>query len=629
MKSIRVAVEVRLLRSSPNYSLPILAGMFAVLLGLIAAPLLSAQTVTLAAKPGVEIGAEVNSAIASLPNKTGTIELPAGSFSQATTIKVTGSGIHLVGSPAGTTLNYNPANYRLLDSADSSEGWRGSGVSVGVLASFGEDHPDPMEGSGYMQVATGQFGRQVAKTIPATDFTTAAKIGVWMTLNLTNESEPVEFFVSDGSRTAYWSLTPSTIYASWKFFGLDRASPSGIEGGSPDMTRITLVGFRKLIPEARYYFDAISLYTPQGPSIQFSSCIQCSLSNLTVRWEPAADTDAAILANQNTSELTLSNVHTIGGGDGISFTAPSTSSTCENCTAEFASQGGVSLRGATTGNRLFNPQVNRNVIGIFIAAASSHNAVSSARCVRNDSSGLFIEGNNNEITNAYIETWMTFGLVIRGGAENTLSGITAISAVGESAVQLIAGAADNKLSSINIEQAGGSGLDLGGGVKPQVRNTATDVVVHNSGSSSWHGGPKATSEGRGLCLCNAKDNRITRLSIYDTGQKSNVSGAEGIIMNNGSSGNVLEDVTIYNSRHEGVTIWDASNNTLRNVRLVGNGMKEGNGPGVRIAAASQNIVLENVCFWMNGGGGVQNLSSSTVMKNTRQVKDLDPKAQCQ
>ncbi len=64
-----------------------------------------------------------------------------------------------------------------------------------------------------------------------------------------------------------------------------------------------------------------------------------------------------------------------------------------------------------------------------------------------------------------------------GEAANSVTGVTARSAVGESAVQLIGGAAYNNLSNINIEQSGGSGLDLGGGVKPQVYNTATNVVV--------------------------------------------------------------------------------------------------------------------------------------------------------
>jgi len=166
-------------------------------------------------------------------------------------------------------------------------------------------------------------------------------------------------------------------------------------------------------------------------------------------------------------------------------------------------------------------------------------------------------------------------------------------------------------------------------VKPQVYNTATNVVVHYSGSSSWHGGPKGSSEGRGLCLCNANDNTITHLEIYEAAQRSNIPGAEGIIINNGSSRNKLEDVLIYHSRHEGITVWDASDNTLRNVRVVGNGLQEGNGAGVRIEAPAKNTSLENVCYWMNGGGGIKNVSTSSSVRNTRQVKDMDPKVHCQ
>ena len=254
---------------------------------------------------------------------------------------------------------------------------------------------------------------------------------------------------------------------------------------------------------------------------------------------------------------------------------------------------------------------------------------SGARCIRNNNAGIFIDGSDNKIVDSDLDTWMTFGFVIVGGSHNVVDGIRAKSAIGESAVQLIGGAADNILSKINIEESGGSGLDMGGGVKPQVRNKATDVVVHSSGSSSWHGGAKASSEGRGLCLCNANDNIISGLRIYDTAQKSTVPGAEGIILNNGSSGNVLEDVTISNSRHEGITVWDAPDNTFKNVRLVGNGMREGKGAGIRIDSGSKNTTLQNVCFWMNGGGGIKNLSNSSHIENVKQVRDLSPEQACE
>jgi parallel beta-helix repeat protein len=578
-------------------------------------------------KPGVDIGAEVNAAIASLPNKTGIVQLPAGSYIQSKTISVSGTGIHIVGADPGTVLNYDPSNYHLIDSADSSAGWHGSHVSVSVLSSIGEDHPDPMEGDGYIQVTTGSGSDQgVSKSIPRTNFESAAQIGVWVTLNLTNAQQPIEFFVSDGGRTAYWKLTPPSIYGSWEFLGLDRANPSGTDGGLPDMKNITVIGFRKLMPNAKYYFDAVSLYNPAGSSIVFSSCAQCSLENVTIHWEP--DSDSVIRAAQNSRDLLLDRVRTTGGATGIDFAGPSSASTCKACAVERA-HNGFSINGNTSGNQLLNAEATRNVNGIYVGPGATNNTILSARCIRNNASGILVQGDDNQIKNPYIDTWMTFGLVINGGSRNSVTGVTARSAAGESAVQLIGGAAYNNLSNINIEQSGGSGLDLGGGVKPQVYNTATNVVVRFSGSSSWHGGRQGSSEGRGLCLCNANDNTITHLEIYEAAQRSNIPGAEGIIINNGSSRNKLEDVLIYHSRHEGITVWDASDNTLRNVRVVGNGLQEGNGAGVRIEAPAKNTVLENVCYWMNGGGGIKNVSASSSVRNPRQVKDMDPKVQCQ
>jgi Right handed beta helix region len=605
--------------------------LLAILFTIVVSSFAAAQaTVKLTVKSGTDIGAEINDAIASLPNKTGTIELPSGSYVQSKTISVSGTGVHLVGAASRTTLNYSPSKYQLIDSADSSEGWQGSGVSIDVLTSFGEDHPDPMQGEAYIQVLTSSGSdHQVWKAIPATNFTVASKIGVWMSSNMTSPPLGTEFFISDGSHTAYWTLAPSSIYAQWKFYGLDLDRPSATDGGLPDFTRITRIGFRRLAGNMKYYFDAVAIYTPTGPSIVFSSCEQCSLSNVEVRWEPAADSDAAVAANQGTRELTLKNVHTVGAADGIRFEGQSDSISCKDCVAEFSTQSGFALRGSTNASQLTDVQANRNVNGIYVGSDATHNIISSARCTRNNSAGIVIDGNSNQIVNPYIDTWMTFGLVIRGGSHNSVTGVIARSAVGESAVQLIAGAAYNTLSSINIEESGGSGLDLGGGVKPQVWNTATNVIVHNSGSSSWHGGPKASSEGRGLCLCNANDNTISHLEIYETAQRSTVPGAEGIIINNGSSRNTLQDVVVYHSRHEGVTVWDASDNKLKNVRVIGNGLKEGNGAGMRIEAPAKNTTVEGFCYWMNGGGGLKNVSQSSSIKNARQVRNLDPKAPCQ
>ncbi len=556
------------------------------------------------------------------------MQLPGGSYIESTTISVSGTAIRIIGADAGTVLNYDPASYHLIDSADSIEGWKSSHATISVLSSIGEDHPDPMEGDGYIQVATGPGSNQeVSKSIPRTNFESAAKIGLWVTLNLTRTQQEIEFFVSDGSRTTYWKLTPPSIYGSWKFIELDRANPSGTDGRlSPDMKNISLVGFRRLVPSAKYYFDAVSLYNPTGPAMVFTSCVRCSLENVTIHWGPASQ-DSVIRATQNTRNLLLDHISTTGGATGIDLAGPSNATTCNACKVERAHTG-FSLNGNTSGNQLLNVEANRSVNGIYLGPGATHNAVSSPRCIRNNASGILVEGDDNQIKNPNIDTWMTFGLVIARGSRNTVTGAIARSAVGESAVQLIDGAAYNELSSINIEQSGGSGLDFGGGVKPVVYNTAKDVVVRYSGSSSWHGGPKGSSEGRGLCLAHANNNTITQLKIYETGQRSTVLGAEGIIINSGSSGNKLEDLLIYHSRHEGITVWDASDNVLRNVRVVGNGLTEGGGAGVRIEAAAKNTVLENVCYRMNGGGGIKNVSTSSSVRNARQIKDIDPESDC-
>jgi parallel beta-helix repeat protein len=585
-------------------------------------------TVKVAVQPGADIGAQVNAAIAALPNKRGTLELPAGSYTQLKTISVSGTGIHIIGAGSGTTLNYDPASYHLIDSADSSEGWHGLGVSVRVQTSIGEDHPDPMQGTGYIEAATtGGSDYRVSKTVPSTNFTGWVKLGIWVTLNLTGAQQDIQFFVSDGPRTAYWTVKPLFFYGEWKFYELDPSTPTGNDGGMPDLKNITVVGFRNLLPNAKYYFDAIALYKPTGPSIAFSSCQQCSLENVSIHWEPASQSDAAVSVTQNTRALVLDHVHTTAGAYGFELVGVS-DNTCKACSAEFAAGNGFAIRGPATGNQLIDPEVTRNVNGIFIAQEANHNKIVSARCVRNNAAGILIDGNDNEINDTNIDTWMTFGLVIRGASNNNvITGVTARSLVGETAVQLLAGASHNTLTNIDIEAAGGNGLDLGGGGKPDMFNTATQVIVRNSGSSSWYGGPKGSSEGRGLCVCGADDNTISHMEIYDAGQRSTLLGAQGILID-GSNRNKLEDILISHSRKEGISIWHASGNQLINIRLVGNGLKEG-GAGIRIEVPANNTVVENLCYWMNGGGGIKNMSGSSSIRNARQVKDLDPKQPCQ
>jgi hypothetical protein len=564
-------------------------------------------------RPGMEIGAEVNKAVAALPKEGGTIELPAGSFVQRTPISVSGTGVHIVGDVAGTALNYDPAKYHIIDSADSTEGWNGTGVKFGVQRSIGEDRPDPIQGEAYIEAATKRGGeRRISKVISRTNCRSGAKIGVWMTVNLTmGPPHECDFYISDGSHVAYWKLTPLFFYGQWKFFELDPAHPSG-EDAELDMNAISLIGFRHLLPNAKYYFGPVSLYTPAGLSIAFSSCRQCSLENVSIHWEPASTSDSIVEVGQNTRELLLTNVSTVGGANGFSFDGNSFENTCLACTAERAAANGFYLHD-TTSNHLANLQASHNANGMVLATGANHNIISSARFVGDNGSALVIDGSDNQITNADLETWMSMGLVIRGGTHNSITGLVARSPFGESAVQFLGDAAFNTLTSISIMQSGANGLDLGsGGSGWPHDNSIVSLTVHNSGSSSWHGGHGASSEGRGLCICGTDKNSFSHVQIYDAGQESSSVGVEGIIIA-GSSHNQLDDVLVQHAKHEGITIWSSSDNQLRRVRLVRNGQTD-HRAGLRIDSSSRNTVLENICYLGNGGGAAQDFSGSSIVR---------------
>ena len=125
---------------------------------------LAQSPVQIAIQPGHDIGSEINAAIGHLSGENRVVQLPAGSFIQTTPVKASGNAIRIIGSPSGTTLKFNPSGYSLLDSADSAQGWTGSGARVWNLNAFGEDHPDPMEGSGYIAVNTNDTMAAVAKS---------------------------------------------------------------------------------------------------------------------------------------------------------------------------------------------------------------------------------------------------------------------------------------------------------------------------------------------------------------------------------------------------------------------------------------------------------------------------------
>ncbi len=577
---------------------------------------------------GTDIGAQVNAAIKTLQGKPGTIELPAGSYIQSRTISVSGTGVRILGASAGTVLNYDSVNYRLVDSADSTNGWKGSGVKFAVQNEIGEDHPDPIQGDGYLEVDTQGGGeRQVSKSIPSTSFDSAANIGVWLTLNLTmGPPHEIEFFVSDGLHLAYWKLKPLFFHDQWRFFELDRPHPSGDDGGLPDMKAITAIGFRGLIPGAKYYFGPVSLYTPTGPSIVFTSCAQCSLEDVRIQWEPAAGSDPVVEVGHDSHEVVLTNVHTVGGANGFSLTGNSSESTCKACTAEAASVNGFYLQGNTMSNQLLDVQANRNVTGIVVGQGSTHNFISSPHLVRDNSSGMIIDGSDNQITNPYLETWMSMGLVVRGATRNSISGLVASSAVGETAVQFFGNASYNTLSNTSIEQSGGNGLDLGGGAGLPFENTIDSLTVHNSGRSSWHGGPGATAEGRGICICGATGNSFSHVQLYDAGQQGGARGVEGILIT-GSSRNRLDDVLIEHAKHEGISMWGSSDNQMHNIRLVNNG-SAGKYYGMRIDPTSQRTTIDDICYAGNSGGALQDLSHSSVISNARKINGSESSSGC-
>jgi hypothetical protein len=76
--------------------------------------------------PGADIGAKTNAAIAAMPARGGTLRIPAGDYSFATTIKLTRPGQHLI-CDAGATLHYTGSGDAiLLDPA------RGAGLDLDI-----------------------------------------------------------------------------------------------------------------------------------------------------------------------------------------------------------------------------------------------------------------------------------------------------------------------------------------------------------------------------------------------------------------------------------------------------------------------------------------------------------------
>src|SRR5882724_1122706 len=62
---------------------------------------------------GSDIGAKVNAAIAAMPASGGTVHIPAGDYSFATTIKLTRPGQHLT-CDAGAALHYTGSGDAIL-----------------------------------------------------------------------------------------------------------------------------------------------------------------------------------------------------------------------------------------------------------------------------------------------------------------------------------------------------------------------------------------------------------------------------------------------------------------------------------------------------------------------------------
>jgi len=586
------------------------------------APSQQSAVVQIRMSPGQDISASVNGALVGLGGKAATIELPAGSYAQSKQITVTGNAVHILGASAGTVLHYSPSSFHLIDSGDSVDGWTGSGANFMVQRSIGDDHPIPIEGDGYLEVDTENGAeRAIVKSITATNIAGQGKIGIWLSLNLTmGPAHKIEFFLSDGAHTAYWQIEPVFFHDQWRFFGLDSAHPSSNDGAMPNLQAITSMGFRKLFPGAKYFFGPISAYSPNGPSIVFANCVQCSLSNVDIHWEPASATDPVVAVAQNSRGVEIENVHTTGGAFGFSFQGNSSANICRACTVQGATLNGFYLQDNTNSNQLLNIQANKNVVGLVIGQGSSKNVLSDSHFVENNNSAVVIDGSDNQITNVDMDTWMSMGMVLRGAIHNTITGVTARSAVGETAVQLFSKAAHNTLSQITVQQAGGNGLDLGGGTGATFDNTVDTLITHNTGSSSWHGGAGATSEGRGICVCGTNDDTLAHVQIYDAGQTGQTQGVQGILFT-GSNGNRFDDLLIVHAKKEGISMWNSNGTQMHNVRLVNNG-SSGKYFGMTIDPTSQNTMIDEICFAGNSGGTLQDRSHTTVVRNAKNGKSF-------
>jgi len=101
---------------------------------------------------GADIGAKVNAAIAAMPVSGGTVRIPAGDYSFATTIKITRAGQHLM-CDAGATLHYT-----------------GNGDAILIQPSGGTGPDIGIDGEGGCQLLGSAAGQNGVHLLPGNTF---------------------------------------------------------------------------------------------------------------------------------------------------------------------------------------------------------------------------------------------------------------------------------------------------------------------------------------------------------------------------------------------------------------------------------------------------------------------------
>jgi len=424
----------------------------------------------------------IQAAINALPSTGGLVFIPAGTYTISSAITIPNSNIVLQGAAKGATIiQSNQSLVKVMDmlnTSNPSSAWSGTNVTVSAFdtqvysQTINTSNPWPARNTWAASFLSTASGTTVSRSFsPVLNISGCDRIGFWICASI-NGAASVTFFISDGTNSENYSVSPSSIYNDWIFVQISIS-------GSVNLSAITSMGFSNLAQNVKYNVSDIRawLSTNDFAAVTVNGQFSCVIRDLQVTHLTHTGQPAISIPSTN-GGCAIENVFVQYGTYNVYSGGSRTR--ILNCDLQYPA--GIAIRCDGVKARIIgNSITNTPSDSIWLTNAQGY-------CSGNDidtSSGCGIVvngGSSTVVLGNTIQNIEIFGVEVTGAQHCTVSSNT-ILGCNETGVQLLQNCNGTVVIGNAIYNIGKNGIDTNSGSVAVVGNVVDTTAF---GRGAWH-----------------------------------------------------------------------------------------------------------------------------------------------